>query len=220
MGSRLKRTKEGSQHRPYAVLAMRALLLVALVCCLAGVGCAFGDEAERATFEEADLNDLVLQPDDLPGVFVRFDEGRQVSADLPTGARADRGRFGRIDGWKARFRRPGSPATVGPIVIESRVDLFASADGANDELEAAQSEPAAAPAQWTSVDAPRIGDRSFVLTASQAGFGGGVRFYLIVWREDNLTASIFANGFGRKFTVIQALGLARKQQRRIARAAT
>jgi hypothetical protein len=190
-------------------------LLLLIVCCLAGTGCALDDDADRATFDEADLRALVLQQEDLPRVFVRFDEGRQISADLPTGARADRERFGRVDGWKARFRRPGTPATTGPFVIESRADLFDSADGANDELEAARSEPTAEPAQWRPVEAPRVGDESFALTATQTGFGGGVRFYLIVWREDNVTGSILADGFQDKFTLKQALGLARKQQARI-----
>jgi hypothetical protein len=190
-------------------------LLPLIVCCLAGAGCAFGDGADRATFDEADLRALVLQQEDLQRVFVRFDEGRQISADLPTGARADQGRFGRVDGWKARFRRPGSQATTGPLVIESRADLFDSADGANDELEAARSEPTAEPAQWRPVEAPRVGDESFALTATERGFGGGVRFYLIVWREDNVTGSILANGFRGKFTLEQAVGLARKQQARI-----
>ena len=43
--------------------------------------------------------------------------------------------FGRIEGWKARYRRPGSQTTRRPLVIESRADLFESADGAAEELE-------------------------------------------------------------------------------------
>jgi hypothetical protein len=198
-------------------LPMRASLL-ALLSCLACVGCAFGGDGQ-ATFDEADLRVLVLQQEDLPRVFLRFDEGRQITADLPTGARAAPGRFGRVGGWKARFRRPGSQTTTGALVIESRCDLFESADGAEDELRAVQSEPTADPAQWRPVDAPRVGDESFAMTATEAAFGGGVRYYLIVWREDNVTASILANGFDRKFTLTQALGLARRQHARILRRA-
>ena len=34
------------------------------------------------------------------------------------GPRSDPERFGRLDGWIARFRRPGSPPTEGPLVID------------------------------------------------------------------------------------------------------
>lgn len=195
-------------------------VLLAAACLLAIAGCSFGGgEEEESTFEVGQLGLLVLQPKDVPRAFVRFDEGRQRNADQPPG-RPDPGRFGREQGWKARYRRPGSPRTQGPLVIESRADLFESSDGAKDELEASESEleeaeTAEAP-PWQSIDAPRLGDDSFAMSGSQQAFGGGVRFYLIVWREDNLTASILANGFEGRFTLNEALRLARRQQERIA----
>jgi hypothetical protein len=199
--------------------AVRVLLAVA--CFLAIAGCSFDDGEEESTFAVGQLRSLVLQPSDVPRVFVRFDEGRQISADQPPG-RSDPGRFGRERGWKARYRRPGSPRTRGPLVIESRADVFESSKGAEDELEAAESELGSAEDEettpWEPVDAPTLGDDSFVMSGVQQALGGGVRFYLIAWREDNLTASILANGFDRGFTVTDALRLARRQQARIASA--
>jgi hypothetical protein len=197
------------------------LLLSASCLLLATAGCSFndGENDEESTFEVGQLGSIVLQPQDVPRVFVRFDEGRQRTADQPRG-RSDPGRFGRERGWKARYRRPGSPRTKGPLVIESRADLFESSEGAKDELEASESELAEADTAegppWQSIDAPSLGDDSFAMSGIQPAFGGGVRSYLIVWREDNLTASILANGFEGRFTLDEAMRLARRQQARIA----
>jgi hypothetical protein len=185
-------------------------------------GCVVGG-AGRQIGQDA-LSRLVLQPGDLPHVWVPFNSGRQVRADAPAEARSDPQRFGRAGGWIARFRRPGSQETSGPLVIESRADLFGSADGAKDELSTARSElgnpiggrPVAKP-----LADPSIGEEAFAGTILQRSGGGGiadVRFYLIAWRHQNVVASIFVNGFEGKVTLPQALELARAQQRRIARA--
>jgi hypothetical protein len=184
-------------------------------CVVGGAGKQIGQDA---------LPRLVLQPGDLPDVWVPFNSGRQVRADAPAGARSDPQRFGRAGGWIARFRRPGSQETSGPLVIESRADLFSSADGAKDELSAARSElgtsvggrPVAKP-----LADPSVGEEAFAGTIRQRSGGGGVadvRFYLIAWRHESVVASIFVNGFEGKLTFAQALELARAQQRRIARA--
>jgi hypothetical protein len=47
----------------------------------------------------------------------------------------------------------------------------------------------------------------------------GVRFYQVVWREDNVTASILANGFERRLSLEVVLELAQAQQRRLSAAA-
>jgi len=46
-----------------------------------------------------------------------------------------------------------------------------------------------------------------------------VRNYQVVWRDDNAVASLTVNGFERKLALSDVLELARKQQRRLARAA-
>lgn len=193
---------------------MRSVAAALVLFALAG-GCSGGEGDGQAaqTISVDGLNKLVLQPRDLPGVFVRFDEGRQITADQPVGARSDPTRFGRENGWKSRYRRAGSPATRGPLVIESRADLFETEGGAKDDLEAIEA------GELEEIDKPTLGDDARALTLRQGSTGGGVRFYLIAWREDNITASVFVNGFEGKMTLEHALALARKQDQRIARAA-
>jgi hypothetical protein len=185
------------------------MLLVAI-----GAGCMGGDSAP---IERAELERVVLQPADLPRVFVRFDEGRQSRAEQVLGAPGGPSRFGRVDGWQARYRRPGTRMTRGPLVIESKADLFESADGARDELEADRS----ALLEGLSVtgEPPDVGDESFVATGTQGSGRFAVRFYLVEWRHENAAASVLVNGFEGKLTRGQAVELARKQQRRLEAAA-
>lgn len=194
-------------------LRLAALPLVLLVL----AGCSLG--GEEASLERRELGQLVLQPGDLPRLFFRFDEGRQLMADSPGGRRADPVRFGRVEGWKARYRRSGTVETAGPLVIESRADLFGSAGGAEDELESARSDLADSVLGWKPIDEPGIGDESFAATSVQPGVAR-VRHYQVFWRHENMTASLTANGFDGKFALADALALARKQQRRIERAAS
>ncbi len=186
------------------------MLLVVVV-----TGCSLGESG--SSIDRGKLRQLVIQPSDLPRVFVRFDEGRQIMADSPGGARADPDRFDRIDGWKARFRRGGTRKTAGPLVIESRVDLFESAGGAEDDFDAARGDLGESGLGWKPIDEPGLGDESFAATFVQGGFGA-VRHYLVFWRNENATALLNANGFDGKLALADVLELARKQQRRIARA--
>lgn len=184
-----------------------ALLLVAFL-----AGCSVGEE--DATIVRGELDDLVLQPGDLPRMFVRFDAGRQISADAPGGSRADPSRFDRVDGWKARYHRTGNAQRSGPVVIDSRADVFESRDGAEDELEAALADLTDSESRWSPIAEPGIGDESFAATS----VGDGVRYYLVFWREDNATATLNVNGFDRRLALAEVLELARKQERRLDRA--
>lgn len=194
---------------------MRQVALLLLSVALAG--CSLGRD-DGGSIEASQLRSLVLQPADVARVFILFDQGRQVTADSPGGRRSDAGRFGRQLGWKARYRRSGTRTTRGPLVIESRADLFESRSGAEDELEAALDDLAESELGWREVDAAALGDESFASTHVE-GAGGGVRFYVVAWREDNVAASVFVNGFDGKIAVGDAVALARKQARRISRAA-
>jgi hypothetical protein len=190
---------------------MRQLVALSL---LVLAGCSLGGGNE-ASITRSELEQLVLQPDDLPRVFVRFDEGRQISADAPGGRRSDPSRFDRIEGWKARYRRSGTSRTAGPLVIESRADLFESADGAVEDLETARADLRESAPAWQPIDEPGLGDESFAATSV---VGGGVRYYQVFWRADNATGALDVNGFDGKLSLEDVLELARKQQRRIARA--
>ena len=198
---------------------MRSRAVLSLLLVLAVVGCSGpGDDSDDASVDAAQLQSLVLQPEDLPSVFRRFDVGPLLAADQPeTGERSDPARFGRQQGWKARYTRSGTPQTRGPLVVESRTDLFEDGDGAERELEAYRDETTAV----ESLEDAALGDEAFMATFLQPGGAGGrgVRFYLMAWREANVTASVLANGFEGNLTLEQTLELARKQQRRILRAA-
>jgi hypothetical protein len=183
---------------------------VALIAVLALAGCSFRGDAESV--ERKQLPTLVLQQRDLPAGFVQFDEGEQALTDLPPGRRSEPGRFGRETGWKARYRRDGTRRTAGPLVVESRVDLFESAKGAEDDLGAAREDLADADVDWKPIDEPGLGQESFAATVVLAG----VRYYQVFWREANTTASLSVNGF--KLPLSDVLALARAQERRIAAA--
>lgn len=194
---------------------MKKLLpLAALACLLAA--CDGGGK----TITPGELEQLVLQRGDLPAAFLRFDEGRQVTADLPGGARSDPQRFGRKDGWKARYRRPAGRSTRGPLIVESRADAFGSAGGATRELDAYKRE-FAGPAETAAgrlLQEPELGDDAFAATFRRGTPPFAVRFYLVAWRERNVTASVLAEGFERRIELADAVDLARKQEGRIAAA--
>lgn len=188
-----------------------------LAFCVLLAGCSFGGD-DSGGYERRQLAGLVLQPDDLPPEFDQFDEGRQARADNPSASRADPARFGRQEGWKARYRRSGSASTAGPLVVESRADLFDSASGAEEELDAARRDLEDAQPEWQPIDEPGIGDESFAATLVQGGPLTAVRFYQVVWRRDNVTASLSVNGFEPRLALADALELAREQDRRISEA--
>lgn len=134
--------------------------------------------------------------------------GRQLRGDQ-TARRSDPKRFGREGGWIARYHRGGSLSTAGPVVVVSRADVFGDAGGAKrdfalyrDELEGGAFEP---------VRVTRLGDGAVAATTLQGAGALSVRSYAIAWRRDNATAELEANGFARRFTLAQALALARKQ---------
>jgi hypothetical protein len=177
------------------------------------LGCSRGDDPGVA---ESNLPELVLHVSDLSRAWTRFDEGRQVAADAPPGRRADPGRFGRRSGWKARYRRPGSARTRGPLVIESRADLFADAEGAEADLAAlAHDLDATVGGPVRRIEPPDLGDEAVAATARQ----GTVVFYSVAWRQGNVVAALLVNGFVRSLTFADAVRLARRQEQRIAAAA-
>ena len=185
--------------------AIGSIIVVALVLS----GCS-GDAQSVA---EVDLADVVLQPADLPGSFERFDEGRQARADQPEGERVDATRFGRLGGWKSRFRRRGGAELRGPLVIESRADIFESAGGAEDELDAIADEHSVEPGDRG------VGDEALVVSARQAGFPRPLRTFVVYWRSANVVGAVTTNGFQGRLSEKDALRLARRQQERIAASA-
>jgi hypothetical protein len=208
--------------RREAALPLRWPVVRAAACVFALLslaGCSLGGE-NGGSVEVTKLSGLVLQPDDLTPAYERFDEGRQVMADSPGGSRSDPRRFGRQEGWKSRYRRGGTPQTEGPLVVESRADLFESSGGAKDELDAARQDLEDSDLDWRPIDEPGLGDESFAATLVPGGGTNGVRFFQVVWREANVTASLNVNGFEGRIALAEALELARKQERRISSASS
>jgi hypothetical protein len=189
---------------------VRRLSIILAIALAAGSGC-MGDDSQAV--DKTELEQLVLQREDLPRAFIRFDEGRQTRIDQPGGTLAEVDRFGREDGWKARYRRPGSPSTKGPLVVESKVDLFGDSGGAQKELEAERDD--VVEGLRVEDSAPNLGDESFVATGTQGSGRFAVRFYLVGWRHENAAATVLANGFEGKLTRAQVIELARKQQARL-----
>jgi hypothetical protein len=187
---------------------VQRLALLALVLALAAAGC--GGGSDDAGYESGQLEDMVVLADDLEGrQWTRFDWGKQVRSDQPAGPRSNPARFGRLDGWKARYRRPGTRQTSGPLVVESRADVFEDKGGARQDYEAYGSELERAGLRLEPQSG--LGDAAIVATLVNEG----VRFYLVQWRHDNSVASINVNGYEGKLTKEQAVELARKQLSRM-----
>jgi hypothetical protein len=188
---------------------VRRFALLALALALAFVAGGCGGDSEKG-YEAGQLEDMVVLADDLEGQrWTRFDWGKQVRSDQPAGARSNPDRFGRLDGWKARYRRPGTRQTEGPLVVESRADVFEDKDGARQDYETYGSELERAGLQLEPQSG--LGDAGIVATIVD----NGVRFYLVQWRHDNSVASINVNGYDGKLTKEHAVELARKQLERM-----
>ena len=156
------------------------------------------------------LSSLVLQPADLPS-FSQFGFGAQVSADAHAGSRKDPTRFGRIGGWIARYRPADAALRSGPLVVESRADLFPSMPSAKQDLDAYDTEYEATIA---SSSGKKLGSVTVGDEARAFGFGaGGDLFYVVTWRTANSTASVLVEGSA--VTLDDAVALARKQSGRV-----
>ena len=169
------------------------------------------------------LSKLVLQPADLPSGFFPFDVGKQVTVDAPPGQRASPTRFGREGGWKARYRR-SQPAGRGPFIVESRADLFAADEGAEDDLAALRTQlTGEARAGGVAVrihPEPDLGEEAVAASTLQGSGTAALRFVTIGWRDGNVTASVLVAGTEGGLTPADAVRLARKQQGRIEKVAS
>ena len=181
---------------------VRFLVLFAIFAVMAG--CMGGDDPVSSDR----LGELVLQPEDVPEGFDRFDEGRLGPTDAPAGQRRDPARFGRTGGWKARYRATGD-APGGMLLIESRIDAFAESAGADQDLDAYRNQVVAEEAD--------VGDEALVTTARQEAEPRPIRFTTVAWRQGSVTASVLVQGFEDALRAESVLALAREQEERIAR---
>lgn len=200
-------------------MVVRAGLLAVVV---AASGC-MGDptisgDDRASTIAEDELSRLVLAPSDVPAELRLFDEGPVTSSDVAPGPREDPERFQRDGGWLARYRRTGEQDVSGPLVIESRVDLFSEPGGAERDLAAYREElsgTSAGDGFVRKLEPPDLGDAAVVVADTTDTTGGAVRYFTVAWRSANVTASIVVSGFAGRLTLDDALQLARRAQRRI-----
>lgn len=188
------------------------MLLAASVC----AGCGGGDEERE--LDRAELRHVVLKTADLPRSWILFEEGPHGPADVRSESRAEADRFGRVGGWKARFRQPPAERD-GPLVVSSDADLFETADGATQELETLEQELSSGAFRPGAelLAAPDLGDEAIVYTVEQRGGAASPRLYGVAWRRANVTATLDASGFDGRFTLADTLALVRKQDARLVR---
>jgi hypothetical protein len=188
---------------------VRRLAVVLLALAVAGCG------SSSATISAKKLPSLVLSAKDVGSAYSEFANGKQSRIDLHAGPRQDPQRFGRRGGWIARYRRAGGTLeTRGPLVVESRADLFPSSGAAKKDLDAYVKEYAML---TSSVGGARLDDPSVGDGAVAFRYGsGGDNFFVVAWRDANATASVVVEG--AKVSLRDAVSLARKQEARIARA--
>jgi hypothetical protein len=190
-------------------------VVLLVICCIAVLlaGCGNTTHSVRADSASA----LVLRDGDLAAPFSAFYAGAPTRLDTAGTSRASATRYGRKAGWIARFHRAGSPQTRGPLVVESRADVFADSRGATRDLAAYRRDFAAVPGDRAVAQVPRVGDETTAWTSLRTGTLA-TRFYRIAWRDRNVTASIVVDGFAGKVTLVDAVTLARAQEVRIAAA--
>src|SRR3954470_2195042 len=198
---------------------LRALLLI-LLCTALVAGCGTTTK-QTERLKPNQLGALVLTRGDVGGRFKQFDEGRQISADIHPGPRGDVLRFGRQDGWKSRFRRVGA-ATAGPLIVESRADVFADDNGAAKDVDAYTEEwrATASAASATEITFPTVeglGEDARAFNLLQGPRRSGQRLVGVAWRRGRVSASLVASGLST-LSLREVLPLARKQDARVAAA--
>jgi hypothetical protein len=195
--------------RPFNLGPVRRLFLLSGLL-LVAAGCGGGP-----TIPAAHLSRLVLQPADLGSQFSQFGVGAQSQLDNQGTGRADPQRDGREGGWIARYHRPGSTKTKGPLVVESRADVFSSSGGAKKDLALYAGLFGRSPGRERHVfSVDGLGDAAEAVTFVQPG-GVPLRFYRVAWRYRNATASVTVEGFDDKVGRADAVALAQKQQQRL-----
>ena len=187
-------------------------LAILLALAFLAAGCFGGGNGGSASASKGES--LVLSQSDVGDEFTQFDKGSQRLADL-TPPRDEVDRFGRTGGWKARFSRPGTRTTDGPLVISSLADLFGSADGARKDF--ALYEQFLGGFEVTGGEKVVISDPAtdeFAAVTYQQGLApNAVTYYVVAWRTGNVTASLNVNGF--KLTWEQVVALMNKQDEQI-----
>lgn len=160
-------------------------MLTVLLTPVLAVGCGL---AEEPVVESVSARRLVLQQADLPGFDTSLHEGGRTR-------------------WRTRYRR----ASGTPLAIESKAELVASSDAAEERLAEIRTSLDDRGADWQPIGEPGLGDESFAFTRVLEA----ARSYEIVWREANVTCHLTVSGAEQQLAFADVIALAEKQERRI-----
>ena len=166
-----------------------------------------------STIATSKLSQLVLVEQDMPG-FTSFSSGPQARLDNQGTVRADASRFDRQGGWITRLHPADSARTSGPLVVESRADLFKTSEGAKSDIAAYRVLFSRLSGEHKEIAVSGLGQDAVGVTFTQAG-GRTLRFFRIAWRSRNATASITVEGFDGQVSQDDAMTLAHIQEKRI-----
>jgi len=166
-----------------------------------------------STIAASKLSQLVLREQDMPG-FTSFSSGPQVRLDNQGTVRADASRFGREGGWIIRLHPAESTRTTGPLVVESRADLFKTLEGAKSDMGAYRAVFSQLSGEHKQIAVSGLGQDAVGVTFTQPG-SRPLRFFRLAWRYQNATASITVEGFDGQVNQEDAMALAHKQEKGI-----
>jgi hypothetical protein len=170
------------------------------------VACDSGSEKQ---VQASEAKGLVLQRGDLPSGYTEIGSGAQNPF---TANSVDPKRYGRTGGWYADYRRP-SDVTTGALIVQSAVDVFGDAEGAEREFDADRKRLEA-----LAVPAPRLGDETVAAKVRGAGKIAAL-VYTVAWRRGNVESALVVTGLSGTLRRDEVMELARRADLRVAAAA-
>ncbi len=204
--------------RPSSALVLLLALAAAFAAC--GRGSAQPDPHRLRRPSE-----FVLRPAEVPGLppsdaaAVSNDDAASSSPD-PRAARADFRKWRRLDGYRVTFSDDG-PAPNGWLLVESDIALFQEPGGAHDAFVAGvrdlrRAGMPGAPAQWTELPSPKLGDEAVARqTSGRAADGTTTTAVAVVWRRGRGLALVAISATEGRITLDQVVELAQRVDRRM-----
>jgi hypothetical protein len=156
----------------------------------------------------------VLQQSDVGPGYQQFAEGRTGRVELSSALEGDPRRFGRQDGWTARYRSVSKRR--GLLTLFSTVDVFGATSGAEDFYDTTRkrADESGKLTGIVATEAPSLGDESFAV-ATERSRRGAFKYFVYTWRRGRYVAMVAASGISPQPTAGAVTGLARKQANRI-----
>jgi hypothetical protein len=173
-----------------------------------------------------DPKPLTLRLADLPSGFAmktaHYVSLAAAAKSGPVGAATYR-KWGYVNGYEADYTQQGELGELltGAGEVDSYASVYASDQGAIASWRAANASCRHLKQACTRLAlAGKIGDRARLLKLTRKSGGATVTAYSVVWQRGQLRATIFAAGVGVGPSATSVVALARKQDRRMAQAAS